>query len=216
MQPQEDPSFQTPTRFTFLETQLQILQDALGDVKKLDSKKERRQMIKRVRIRILDLPESKPLDANGREHLRAAIDTWFSLRSKRQTNKIKFGKTWNARLVLHHENKEKVQAIQATLYEKTQEKGANPKRRFDFLQRAISKLWKEQSKTDRKALEKLAKQWNKEGAPRAQKQTSVIVFIDELAQTDPECIAPPIRIHGNIPKSSRRTCTTPSGFGSCF
>jgi hypothetical protein len=217
MQPQqEDPSFQTPTRFTFSETQLQILQDALADVKNLDSKKERRRMIKKVRIQILDLPENTPLDTKGRESLRAAIDTWFSLRAKRQTTKIKFGKSWHARLVLHEENKEKVEAIQARLYKKAQEKGHNPPRQFDFLQLAISQLWDKQSRKEIKALERRAKEWNKAGAPRAQKQTYVIVFIDELAQTDPECIARRLRIHGNIPKNSRRTCTTPSGFGTCF
>jgi hypothetical protein len=178
MQPQDDvPSFETPTSFTFLPTQLQILQDALEDVKKLDSKKERNQKIKTVRNQILELPESQTLDTNGREDLRAAIATWFSLRSKRQTNKIKFGKTWNARLVLYQENKEEVLAMQARLYRKAEKKGENPKRNFDFLQRAISKVWKGQSKEDRKALQKLAKKWNKEGAPRAQKQRFSMVFL---------------------------------------
>lgn len=184
-QPQDDvPSFEIPTPFTFLPTQLQILKDALEDVKKLDSKKERNRMIKTVRNQILNLPESTTLDTNGREDLRAAIATWFSLRSKRQTNKIKFGKTWNARLVLYEENKEEVLRMQAKLYKKAEKRGENPKRNFDFLQRAISKVWDGQSKADRKALQKLSKKWNKEGAPRAQKQRFVIIFIDEFAQTD--------------------------------
>ena len=217
MQPQQDgPSFQTPTRFTFLPSQLEILQEALADVKNLDSKKERRRRIKAIRKQILALPESKTLDANGREDLEAAINTWFSLRAKRQTDKLKFGKKWNARLVFHQQNKEKVQEKQLRLFEKAIEKGENLKRQFDFLQQAISKLWKKQSKEERKVLEKLAKQWNKEGAPREQKQMYVIIFVRELAGTDPECIARPTRIHGNIQKSSRTTCTTPSGFGSCF
>lgn len=184
-QPQDDvPSFEIPTPFTFLPTQLQILKDALEDVKKLDSKKERNQMIKTVRNQILNLPESTTLDTNRREDLRAAIATWFSLRSKRQTNKIKFGKTWNARLVLYEENKEEVLRMQAKLYKKAEKRGENPKRNFDFLQRAISKVWDGQSKADRKALQKLSKKWNKEGAPRAQKQRFVIIFIIEFAQTD--------------------------------
>jgi hypothetical protein len=217
LQPQDDvPCFETPTPFTFLATQLQILQDALEDVKKLDSKKERNRKIKTVRNQILELPESKTLDTNGIEDLRAAIGTWFSLRSKRQTNKIKFGKTWNARLVLYEENKEEVLAMQARLYKKAEKKGENPKRTFDFLQRAISKVWKGQSKEERKALQKLSKKWNKEGAPQAQKQRFLIIFIDEFAQTDPACIVRPIRIHGTIPKSLRRTCTSPLGFASCF
>jgi hypothetical protein len=215
MQPQDGvPSFETPTPFTFLATQLQILQDALEDVKKLDSKKERNQKIKIVRNQILELPESQTLDTNGREDLRAAIATWFSLRSKRQTQKIKFGKTWNARLVLYEENKDEVLAMQARLYQKAEKKGENPKRNFDFLQRAISKVWKRQSKEDRKALQKLAKRWNNEGAPRAQKQTFVIILIDEFAETDPACIVRRLRIPGNTPKSLQRTCTSPSGSGS--
>jgi hypothetical protein len=179
---QEDPPFQTPTRFTFLPTQLEILKDALVDVKNLESKKERSRFIKTVRIRILDLPETKTmtLDAKGKEDLLAAMNTWFSLRSKRQSNKMKFGKKWNARLVLHEQNKEKVQGIQTKLYRKAEEEGENPKRQFDFLQLAISKLWKKQSKADRKALERLAKDWNKEGAPRAQKQTYVIISLRNL------------------------------------
>jgi hypothetical protein len=217
MEPQQEgPSFQTPTRFTLLPTQLQILQEALADVKNLDSKKERRRKIKTIRTQILALPESQTLDANGKEDLGAAINTWFSLRAKRQTDKLKFGKKWNARLVFHQQNKEKVQETQLKLYQKAIEKGENPKRQFDFLQLAISKLWKKQSKAERNGLEKLAKQWNKEGAPREQKQTYVIIFLGEHAGTNPECIARPTRIHGNIRKSSHTTCTTPSGFGSCF
>lgn len=217
MQPQDDvPSFETPTSFTFLPTQLQILQDALNDVKKLDSKKERNQMIKTIRNRILELPESNALDAHGREDLRAAIGTWFSLRSKRQTNKIKFGKTWNARLVLYEENKEEVLAMQAKLFKKAEKRGENPKRNFDFLQRAISKVWKRKSKEDRKALQKLSRKWNKEGAPREQKQKFVIIFMHEFAQIDPTRIARPINIRGNTPKNLLRTCTSPSGSGSYF
>lgn len=175
MEPTEiNASFQTPTSFTFVPEQLQILQDTLADVKKLDNKKDRHRMVKQVRKRVLDLPESKALDTSRREDLRAAIDSWFSARSKRQTNKIKFAKTWTARLVLYEEHKEEVNEIKATLYEKAMRKGDNPKRPFDYFQRAISKMWKQQSKTERKRLEKVAKTWNKEGVSREQKQEYVI------------------------------------------
>ena len=172
-------------------------------------------MIKKVRKRVLDLPENQTLDTKGREELQAAIDAWFAAWSKHLMNKIKFAKTWTARLILYGEHKEEVHKIQAKLYEAAQQNGANPKRPFDFFQRAISKLWKQQSKTDRKVLEKLAKKWNKEGVSREQKQEYVIAFIVELAQTDSEYIGPRVRKHGNIRKSSWRTCTEPSGFASC-
>ena len=133
-------------------------------------------MIKQVRKRVLDLLESKALHTSQREDLRDAINSWFSLRSKHQTNAIKFAKTWTARLVLYEEHKEQVNEIKATLYEKAMRKGENPKRPFDYFQRAISKLWKQQSKTDRKRLEKVAKKWNKEGVSREQKQEYVIGY----------------------------------------
>ena len=77
-------------------------------------------------------------------------------------------------MVLYEEHKEEVNEIKLRLYEKAKRKGENPKRLFDYFQRAISKLWKQQSKTERKALEKLAKKWNKEGVSREQKQEYVI------------------------------------------
>src|SRR5271168_3522355 len=155
-------------------TQLEILQDALADVRNLDNKKDRHRMVRQVRKRVFDLPDSKTLDRSAREELEAAIDSWFSVRSKRQSNKIKFAKTWTPRLVLYEEHKEKVNEIKSRLYEKAKRKGENPTRSFDYFQRAISKLWKQQSKTERKALEKLAKKWNKEGVSREQKQEYVI------------------------------------------
>jgi hypothetical protein len=175
MEPQDNnPSFQTPTTFTFTPTQLEILQDTLADVRNLDNKKDRHRMVRQVRKRVFDLPESKTLDRSAREDLEAAINSWFSVRSKRQSNKIKFAKTWTARMVLYEEHKEEVNEIKSRLYEKAKGKGENPKRSFDYFQRAISKMWKQQSKTERKALEKLAKQWNKEGVSREQKQEYVI------------------------------------------
>ena len=171
-----NPSFQTPTSFTFLPPQLQLLQESLADVKKLDNKKDRHRMIKQVRKRVFELPESKALCTSQRDDLRAAINSWFSMRSKHQSNTIKFAKTWTARLVLYEEHKEEVNKIKATLYEKAMQKGENPKRPFDYFQRAISKLWKQQSKTDRKRLEKVAKKWNKEEVSREQKQEYVIGY----------------------------------------
>jgi len=172
--PDNNPSLQFPTSFTFIPTQLQILQDSLADVRNLDNKKARQRMIKQVRKHVLDLPESKTLNTSAKEELRAAVDSWFSVRSKRQSNKIKFAKTWTVRMVLYEEHKEEVNEIKSRLYEKAKRKGENPKRLFDYFQRAISKLWKQQSKTERKALEKLAKKWNKEGVSREQKQEYVM------------------------------------------
>jgi hypothetical protein len=170
---EDNPSFNTPTSFRFVPSQLQILQETLADVKKLDNKKDRHRMIKQVRKQVLELPESKALDISQKEDLEAAINSWFSVRSKRQTNKIKFAKIWTARLVLYEENKEEVNEIKAKLYEKAMLKAENPKRPFDYFQRAISKLWKQQSRTDRKRLEKVAKKWNQEGVSREQKQEYV-------------------------------------------
>src|SRR5271168_2799477 len=53
--PDNNPSLQFPTSFTFIPTQLQILQDSLADVRNLDNKKARQRMIKQVRKRVLDL-----------------------------------------------------------------------------------------------------------------------------------------------------------------
>ena len=122
-----NPSFQTPTSFTFVPSQLQILQDTLADVKKLDNKKDQHHIIKQGRKRVLELPDSKSLDTSKREDLEAAINSWFSVCSKHQTNKIKFAKTWTMHLVLYEEHKEEVNEIKATLYEKAMCKGKNPK-----------------------------------------------------------------------------------------
>ena len=84
-------------------------------------------MIKKVRKHVLDLPENQTLDTKGREELQAAIDAWFAAWSKCLTNKIKFAKTWTARLVLYEEHKEEVHEIQAKLYEAAQQNRTNPK-----------------------------------------------------------------------------------------
>ena len=209
-------SFQTPTPFTFAPAQLKILQDNLPDVTNADTKNERHRMIKDVRKQVLNLPECRTLNARGRENLKAAIDTWFRARSKRQTNKIKFGKTWNARLVLYEEHKEEVHEIQARLFEKAQQEGKDPQRHFDFFQRAVTKLWRKQGKSAKKVLQKQARKWNKEGVSREQRQRYVIIVLSELAETHSECIARPTNKHGNTLKNSLRTCTSPSGFDTSF
>src|SRR5271168_2434515 len=124
--PDNNPSLQFPTSFTFIPTQLQILQDSLADVRNLDNKKARQRMIKQVRKCVLDLPESKTLNTSAKEELRAAVDSWFSVWLKRQSNKIKFAKTWTVRMVLYEEHKEEVNEIKSRLYEKAKRKRRKP------------------------------------------------------------------------------------------
>jgi hypothetical protein len=122
-------------------------------------------MVRQVRKRVFDLPDSKTLDRSAREELEAAIDSWFSVRSKRQSNKIKFAKTWTARMVLYEEHKEEVNEIKLRLYEKAKQKGENPKRLFDYFQRAISKLASCGNSNPRRR-EKRWRNWQRSGTRR--------------------------------------------------
>ena len=133
MEEEEDHgAFDNSPLFTFVESQLQLLRDAAPDAKKLDNTKDQHHFIKAVRKRVLDLPESKALTREGKEDLKAAINSWFSVRSKRQTNKIKFAKTWTPRLVLYEEQKEIVNDMKGEMYERARRKGDSSRRPFDY------------------------------------------------------------------------------------
>jgi hypothetical protein len=207
-------SIQTFPSHRFLPTQLEILQECLTDVKKLENIKDRHRLIKQVRKRVLDLPESQSLDTDDKEVLKSAINSWFSVRSKRQGNKMVFAKTWTARLVLYEEHKEEVNESKQRLYEEAKQNGDNPKTPFNFFQAAISRLWKAQTRDERKRLEKLANKWNKDGVSREQKQESVLqcMYYNSITQVNLEWLQ---KRHGPIRKNSRKTCTNPWVFGFC-
>lgn len=163
-------SLETFPSYRFLPNQLAILQESVADVNKLINIKERHRFIKQVRKRVLELSESKSLDMDNKEALKEAINKWFRVRSKRQGKKMTFAKTWTARLVLYEEHKKEVNELKETLFHQAKENGENPKSTFNFFQVAISQVWKDQSKNERRRLEKLANQWNEEGVSRKQRQ----------------------------------------------
>jgi hypothetical protein len=173
-QPAELPNaIQTPSTFTFLPEQLTLLQDHVDDVKNSGSKKERHRLIKSIRKDVLALPVSVGLPLEQRRNLKHAVDTWFSLRTKHRSNKIKFGKTWTGRLVMYSENKERVNALKTKLYEKDNRKGQGSMNSFNYFQKAVSKIWDELEEEEHRRYVKIARQWNKDGVTREQKQQFV-------------------------------------------
>ena len=167
---------ETPTSYTFLPTQLQLLQDNVEMVKAKDNAKGRHKLIKAIRKQILGLPESKALSVEDREDLSIAINSWFSVRTKKGGSTVKFVKVWTGRLAMYQENKQAVNELKSELYEKAKQKGKEPSNAFNYFQRAITKIWDEVSDEDRVSYGNLAKRWNKEGVSREQKQESVYFF----------------------------------------
>jgi len=159
-----------PNSYTFLAPQLQLLQDKAETVKSEVNLKERRKLIKRIRKEVLDLPDSKKLSLQAKTDLAIAVDTWFSHRSKKRGNKVKFAKTWTGRLVLYEENKRRVNDRKLELYEEARAEGKEPKSPFSYFQLAITLCWNEISRDERDKYEALAKKWNEEGVSREQKQ----------------------------------------------
>ena len=161
---------QMPNSYTFLAPQLQLLQDQVETVKSTENVKARHKLIKSIRKQVLALPESKKLSVHDRTDLATAVDTWFSLRSKKRGNKVKFGKMWTGRLVLYDENKEKINKCKLELYEEARAEGKEPRNPFSYFQLAITHCWNELSGEEQASYEVLAKKWNEEGVSREQKQ----------------------------------------------
>jgi hypothetical protein len=159
-----------PKSYTFLAPQLQLLQDKAETVKSTENLRKRHKLIKTIRKEVLNLPDSKKLSVQARTDLAIAVDTWFSLRSKKRGNKVKFAKMWTGRLVLYDENKERINERKLELYEEARAEGKEPRNPFSYFQLAITLCWKELSRDERASYEVLAKKWNEEGVSREQKQ----------------------------------------------
>jgi hypothetical protein len=173
MEPDADPEIQIiqmPTSYTFLASQLQLLQDKAESVKSKENVKQRHKLIRSIRKEVLALPDSKKLSVQARTDLAIAVDTWFSLRTKKRGNKVKFAKTWTGRLVLYEENKERINQRKLELYEEARAEGKEPRNPFSYFQLAITVCWNEISRVEQANYEVLAKKWNEEGASREQKQ----------------------------------------------
>ena len=166
----EPQIIQTPTSYTFLPTQLQLLQENAETVKAKDNVKARHKLIKSIRKQILALPESKNLSVQERANLATAINSWFSVRTKRTGSTVKFVKVWMGRLVMYEENKQMVNELKSELYEKAKRQGKDPSNAFNYFQRAITKIWDGASEEEHVRYGNLAKRWNKEGVSREQKQ----------------------------------------------
>lgn len=161
---------QMPNSYTFLAPQLQLLQDQAETVKSIENTKARHKLIKTIRKQVLALPDSKKLSIHARTNLAIAVDTWFSLRSKKSGNKVKFGKMWTGRLVLYDENKERINKRKVELYEEARAEGKEPRNPFSYFQLAITLCWNALSRAEQASYEALAKKFNEEGVSREQKQ----------------------------------------------
>jgi hypothetical protein len=166
----EPQIIQTPASYTFLPAQLQLLQENVETVKAGDNVKARHKLIKSIRKQILALPESKNLSVEVRADLARAIDSWFSVRTRRSRSTVKFVKKWTGRLVMYEENKQRVNELKSELYEKARRQGKEPTNAFSYFQQAITKIWDEASKEEQVRYGNLAKRWNKDGVSREQKQ----------------------------------------------
>jgi hypothetical protein len=166
----ESQIIQTPASHTFLPTQLQLLQENVEIVKAADNVKRRHKLIKSIRKQILALPESKNLSVEVKADLARAVDSWFSVRTRRSRNTVKFVKVWTGRLVMYEENKQRVNELKSELFEKARRQGKEPTNAFSYFQQAITKIWDEASKEEHARYGNVAKRWNKEGVSREQKQ----------------------------------------------
>jgi hypothetical protein len=166
----EPQAIETPASYTFLPAQLQILQENVETVKAQENVKARHKAIKAIRKQVLALPESKDLSVEDKADLATAVNSWFSVRTKKGRSTVKFVKVWTGRLVMYQENKQRVNELKSELYEKAKRQGKEPSNAFNYFQRAITKLWEAESEEEQVRYGNMAKRWNKEGVSREQKQ----------------------------------------------
>lgn len=167
-------SIETPASFVFLPDQLKILQDNLTVVQSKKAK-EKHKHIKSIRKQILELPVSKALPLEQREDLKIAINSWFSRRTRGGSHKIKFGKTWNGRLVMYDERRETVNQLKAELFDKAKTKSKakgkdGPRNGFDYFQLALTHYWNELDDEEKDRYRTIAAKWNSEGVSKEKKR----------------------------------------------
>ena len=144
----ESQIIQTPASHTFLPTQLQLLQENVEIVKAADNVKRRHKLIKSIRKQILALPELKNLSVEVKADLARAVDSWFSVRTRRSRSTVKFVKVWTGRLVMYEEKKQRVNELKSELFEKARRQGKEPSNAFSYFQQAITKIWDGASKEE--------------------------------------------------------------------
>ena len=160
----------TSPKFKFTSEQVQVLQNHAPGIKAAPNGKVKNKLIKAARKAVQALPATKKLPLEERRMLAPAVKAWYARKSNRNTGQMKFGKVWSARLVMYEHNREAVNQLKMDLYEKAVKKGKNPKSPFDFFQVAMTEYWEKISDDNKHQYKKLAKEWNKEGVTREQKQ----------------------------------------------
>jgi hypothetical protein len=159
-----------PTLLKFSPAQIQLLQENVEVVKAQENSKARQRLIKSIRKKILADSEAKNLSVEEKADLASAVNSWFSVRTKRSGNRVKFAKAWTARLAMYEESKQRINERKSSLYEEAKAEGKEPRNAFSYFQLAMTENWDETSREEQQRYRKVAKKWNLEGASKEKKQ----------------------------------------------
>ncbi|EDQ98390.1 uncharacterized protein LACBIDRAFT_335999 [Laccaria bicolor S238N-H82] len=130
----------------------------------------RAEIFSRVLQDMLDiLPNGKSFKKEERSAVKKDIKEWFARYSRKRSQKMpRMGKSWHARRVFQHENKDtidtKAKRLCAEAIEEGQKrpKGGDPTH-FDFRERVVTQMMGKLKKREKDVLQRTAEEYNKKG-----------------------------------------------------
>ncbi|EDQ99325.1 uncharacterized protein LACBIDRAFT_335133 [Laccaria bicolor S238N-H82] len=130
----------------------------------------RAEIFSRVLQDMLDiLPNGKSFKKEERSAVKKDIKEWFARYSRKRSQKMpRMGKSWHARHVFQHENKDAIDTEAKRLCAKAIEegqkrpKGGDPTH-FDFRERVVTQMMGKLKKREKDVLQRTAEEYNKKG-----------------------------------------------------